>query len=169
MSALELSKKYKSLLDKNGISTPLRLAHFFAQIDHESGGFKHLREIGNDAYFVKYEGRASLGNTQKGDGLKYKGRGFIQITGRANYTELTKATGIDYVNNPQWLEREPDAMISALWFWNRNKLNKYADLDRIDSISDLINKGKITPAYGDSNGFMDRANKLKFYKTVFKV
>lgn len=168
MTALELSKKYKTLLEKYGINTPLRLAHFFAQIDHESEGLKRLREIGNDAYFAKYEFRKNLGNTQKGDGLKYKGRGFIQITGRYNYTELSKSTGIDYLKNPELLEKEPDAIISALWFWNRNNLNKYADLDKIDSISDLINKGKLTADYGDANGFQDRANKLKFYKTVFK-
>lgn len=168
MTALELSKKYKTLLDKNGINTPLRLAHFFAQIDHESAGLKRLREIGNDAYFAKYEGRKNLGNTVKGDGLKYKGRGFIQITGRYNYTILSKYTGIDYLNNPQWLEREADAMISALWFWNKSNLNKYADADKIDSISDLINKGKLTVEVGDANGFKDRENKLKFYKTVFK-
>lgn len=168
MTALELSKKYKTLLEKNGINTPLRLAHFFAQIDHESAGLTRLREIGNDAYFAKYEGRKNLGNTVKGDGLKFKGRGFIQITGRYNYTVLSKAVGIDYVNNPQWLERESDAMISALWFWNKSNLNKYADLDKIDSVSDLINKGKLTVEYGDANGFADRAKKLKLYKTVFK-
>lgn len=168
MTAVELSLRYKSLLEKNGINTPLRRAHFFAQIDHESAGLKRLKEIGNDAYFAKYEGRKNLGNTVKGDGLKYKGRGFIQITGRYNYTVLSKYTGIDYVNNPQWLEREADAMISALWFWNRSNLNKYADADKIDSVSDLINKGKLTEELGDANGFKDRANKLKYYKTVFK-
>ncbi|MBL3550436.1 glycoside hydrolase family 19 protein [Chryseobacterium sp. KMC2] len=168
MTALELSFKYKYLLNKNGINTPLRLAHFFAQLHHENAGFSRLREIGNDAYFQKYEGCKTLGNRQKGDGLKYKGRGYMQITGRYNYTILSKETGIDYLNNPAWLEREADAMVSALWFWNRSKLNKYADVDRIDSISDLINKGKLTEAYGDTNGFTDRANKLNYYKTIFK-
>lgn len=168
MTALELSNKYKTLLSKNGINTPLRLAHFFAQLAHESMNFTRLREVGPDSYFQKYEGRKNLGNTQKGDGLIFKGRGFIQITGRYNYTILSKETGIDYVNNPEWLEREADAMTSAIWFWNRNNLSKYADLDRIDSISDLINKGKLTEQYGDANGFTDRNNKLKYYKTVFK-
>lgn len=168
MTALELSKKYKTLLNANYINTPLRLAHFFSQLDHESGGFKYTKEIGNDAYFKKYEGRKNLGNTVKGDGLKYKGRGFIQITGRYNYTVLSKDVRIDYLNNPQWLEREADAMISAIWFWNKNNLNKYADLDKVDSVSDLINKGKLTVAYGDTNGFKDRAVKLNKYKAIFK-
>lgn len=167
MTALELSKKYQTLLNANGVNTPLRLAHFFAQIDHESAGLTRLKEIGNDAYFAKYEGRKNLGNTVKGDGLKYKGRGFIQITGRYNYTVLSKDVRIDYINNPQWLEREADAMISALWFWNKTGLNKFADLDKIDTISDLINKGKSTATYGDANGFNDRASKLKKYKTIF--
>ena len=166
MTALELSKKYRTLLSNYGINTPLRLAHFFAQLDHESGGFKILKERGNDAYFQKYEFRKNLGNTQKGDGLRFKGRGFIQITGRYNYTVLSKDTRIDYLNNPHWLEREADAMVSACWFWNKHKLNKYADQDNIDAISDLINKGKLTKNYGDANGFTDRANKLIKYKKL---
>lgn len=82
MTALELSNKYKTLLNKNGINTPLRLAHFFAQLAHESMNFTRLREVGPDSYFQKYEGRKNLSNTQKGDGLRFKGCGFIQITGR---------------------------------------------------------------------------------------
>lgn len=170
MTALDLSNRYKTLLGRYGINTPLRLAHFFAQLAHESANFTRLREIGNDSYFAKYEFRDNLGNTQKGDGLKYKGRGLIQITGRYNYTALSKATGIDYVNHPEWLEREADAMTSALWFWNKSGLNKYADQDNVDAISDLINKGKLTPKdYGDANGFADRAAKLKQYKAIFKA
>lgn len=92
----------------------------------------------------------------------------FKLPGDTNYTILSKETGIDYVNNPEWLEREADAMTSAIWPWKRNNINKYADLDRIDSISDIINKGKITEQYGDANGFTDRNNKLKYYKTVFK-
>ena len=79
--ALELGNKYKSLLAKYGITTPLRLAHFFSQIAHESGGFKYLAELGGKSYFDKYEGRKGLGNTQKGDGYKFKGRGYFQVNG----------------------------------------------------------------------------------------
>lgn len=139
--AIELSKKYKTLLSNYGINTPLRLAMFFAQTDHESGGFKYTKELGNDAYFSKYEGRKDLGNVQKGDGLRFKGRGFIQVTGRYNYTLISKDTRIDYLNNPEWLEREPDAMISALWYWQKKKLNTYADSKDVKGAAKVINGG----------------------------
>lgn len=141
MTALELSKKYKTLLNNYDINTPLRLAMFFAQTHHESGGFKYTKELGNDAYFNKYEGRKDLGNTVKGDGLRFKGRGFIQVTGRYNYTVISKDTKIDYLNNPQWLEREPDAMISALWYWQKRNLNKYADAKDVKGATKVINGG----------------------------
>ena len=98
---MRLDQKYKTLLNSYHVNTPLRISHFMAQIEHESGGFKYLKELGNDAYFSKYEGRKDLGNTEAGDGIKFKGRGYIQITGRANYTVLSKDTRIDFLNNPK--------------------------------------------------------------------
>jgi len=97
---MRLDQKYKTLLSSYGINTRLRLAHFMAQIEHESGGFKYLTELGGKSYFDKYEGRKDLGNIQKGDGFKFRGRGYIQVTGRANYTLLSKDMRIDFVNNP---------------------------------------------------------------------
>lgn len=158
--ALELSNKYKTLLTKNNITTPLRLAHFFAQLAHESGGFLYLTELGNKAYFNKYEGRLDLGNTQKGDGYKFRGRGYIQVTGRDNYLKLSKATGIDFINNPDLLSEEVNAMVSALWYWNSRKLNQYADLDDIKTITKKVN--------GGYNGLDDRIKYLKQYKQIFK-
>ena len=158
--ALELSNKYKSLLAKYGITTPLRLAHFFSQIAHESGGFKYLAELGGKSYFDKYEGRKDLGNTQKGDGYKFKGRGYIQVTGRANYSEISKDLKIDFINNPELLEQEVNAMISALWFWNKRKLNQFADLDDIKTITKKIN--------GGYNGLKERQEYLTQYKKIFK-
>lgn len=157
--AVELLKKYKTLLNNYGINTPLRLAMFFAQTDHESGGFKYTKELGNDAYFKKYEGRKDLGNTVKGDGLRFKGRGFIQVTGRYNYTLISKDTRIDYLNNPQWLEREPDAMISALWYWNKHNLNKFADTKDIEGSTKVIN--------GGYNGLEKRKEKYQKYLKLF--
>ena len=158
--ALELGNKYKSLLAKYGITTPLRLAHFFSQIAHESGGFKYLKELGNKSYFDKYEGRKDLGNTQKGDGYKFKGRGYIQVTGRANYSEISKDLKIDFINNPELLEQEVNAMVSALWFWNKRKLNQFADLDDIKTITKKIN--------GGYNGLKERQEYLTQYKKIFK-
>lgn len=156
---VELSKKYKTLLNKNGINTRLRLAMFFAQIDHESGSFKYLKELGNDAYFSKYEGRKDLGNTKKGDGLRFKGRGYIQVTGRFNYTQISKDLNIDYFDNPEWLEREADAMISALWYWNKRNLNKYADVGDLKGATRVIN--------GGYNGLADRQQKYDKYLKEF--
>lgn len=96
--------------------------------------------LANILYGGKW-GLENLGNTENGDGWKYRGRGFKQITGRANYAELSKDTGIDYLNNPDMLLNEADAMNSALWFWDKNKLNKYADIDDILSITKAINGG----------------------------
>lgn len=158
--ALELSIKYKSLLAKYEITTLLRLSHFFAQIAHESGDFKYLAELGGKSYFDKYEGREDLGNTQKGDGYKFKGRGYIQVTGRANYSEISKDLKIDFINNPELLEQEVNAMISALWFWNKRKLNQFADLDDIKTITKKIN--------GGYNGLKERQEYLTQYKKIFK-
>jgi len=138
---MRLDQKYTTLFTKNGLTTPLRKAHFLAQIQHESGNFKYTKELGNDAYFKKYEGRKDLGNIHAGDGLKFKGRGFIQITGRANYTELSKDLGIDFVTNPQLLEQEANAIISALWFWNKRNLNALADKNDSKAITKKINGG----------------------------
>lgn len=150
---MRLDLKYNTLFKKYGITTPLRKAHFLAQIQHESGGFKWLKELGKDSYFAKYEGRADLGNTQKGDGLKFKGRGYIQITGRANYTDLSKDLGIDFVNKPELLEQEANAMLSALWFWNKKKLNDLADKNDLRGITKRIN--------GGYNGLDDREYNFK--------
>lgn len=151
---MRLDEKYKIELDKNLINTPLRIAHFMAQIEHESAGFKFLTELGGKSYFNKYEGRKDLGNTQPGDGYKFRGRGYIQITGRANYALVSKALGVDFITNPDLLSTEEYAMKSALWFWSSKKLNILADKNDILAITKKIN--------GGTNGLSDR--KAKFEK-----
>ena len=127
------------------IDTPLRLAAFLAQIGHESGRFRYVEEIASGR---AYEGRKDLGNTQKGDGMRFKGRGLIQITGRANYTEMSKDLGIDFVSEP-WLLKEPEfAVMSACWFWDKRKLNALADEESFRTITKKIN--------GGYNGLEDR-------------
>jgi putative chitinase len=114
-------------MQEAGITTPARQAAFLAQIAHETGGFRWFRELGDDAYFRRYEGRTDLGNTQPGDGPRYRGRGFIQITGRANYTKAGQALGLDLVNHPQLAETPEVGARIAAWFWHSHGLNALAD------------------------------------------
>lgn len=163
---MSLHLKYRTLLNNNQINTPLRLAHFMSQIEHESGGFKYLKELGGHKYLDKYDtGRLAkaLGNTPEDDddGQKYCGRGYIQITGLHNYKELSKDTGIDFVNKPELLEQEANAMLSAIWFWNKRKLNLLADKDDVRGITKRIN--------GGFNGLADRIKKLEKWKKLLKV
>ena len=107
-------------MPKYDIDTDKEIAAFIAQIGHESGQLRYVEEIASGA---AYEGRKDLGNTQKGDGKRFKGRGLIQITGRFNYTQLSKDLGEDFVKNPELLSTPKYAVQSACWFWNKNKLN----------------------------------------------
>ena len=107
-------------MPKYDIDTDKEIAAFIAQIGHESGQLRYVEEIASGA---AYEGRKDLGNTQKGDGKRFKGRGLIQITGRYNYTQLSKDLGEDFVKNPELLSTPKYAVQSACWFWNKNKLN----------------------------------------------
>ena len=132
-----------------GIDAPIRQAAFIAQCGHESMGFAYTREIwGPTAAQLKYEGRADLGNTQKGDGSLYRGRGLIQITGRANYAKAGAALGLDLVRNPQWLESADLAARSAGWFWRANGCSAFADRDDFVGLTRKIN--------GGTNGLSDR-------------
>ena len=107
-------------MPKYDIDTDKEIAAFIAQIGHESGQLRYVEEIASGA---AYEGRKDLGNTQKGDGKRFKGRGLIQITGRYNYQELSKDLGEDFIKNPELLSTPKYAVQSACWFWNKNKLN----------------------------------------------
>jgi len=192
---LELSVKYRTILNRANINTPLRLSHFFAQISHESN-LKPINENLNYSasglikvfpkYFPTtelvnryarkpemianrvYANRMGNGNENSGDGWKYRGRGFIQITGKNNYRALSNHFKVDYLNNPDLLLQEANAMLSAIWYWNTNNLNKFADKDNIDAVSDIINIGRLTSRFGDAKGFQDRKSKLIKYKLLFK-
>ena len=106
------------------ITTAVRQAMFIAQVAHESGQFRFVAEIASGE---AYEGRIDLGNTQPGDGVKYKGHGLIQITGRSNHEFCGRALGVDLINNPELLEQPDLACRSAAWFWEWKGLNKEAD------------------------------------------
>ena len=126
-----------------------RVAAFIAQIGHESGQLKYVKEIwGPTKAQAKYEGRADLGNTVKGDGSKYRGRGLIQITGRANYMACGEALGLDLIKQPELLEKPQHACMSAAWFWATKGLSTLADAGQFDKITQRINGGQ--------NGAADR-------------
>jgi putative chitinase len=117
-------------------------------VGHESGDFRFSEEIASGA---AYEGRTDLGNTKKGDGVRFKGRGLIQITGRSNYTEYGKARHRDYVTEPhnRIIANNPAIAVDvSCWFWKTRNLNALADADNIDAITRRIN--------GGVNGLKDR-------------
>jgi putative chitinase len=138
------------------ITTPLRIAHFIAQIGHESASFRYTEELADGS---AYEGRRDLGNTEAGDGRRYKGRGLIQLTGRANYAAYSADTGIDYLASPQKVASDPFVATDvSCWFWARNKLNSLADRDDIKAVTKRVN--------GGYNGLDDRLDYLGRAKAV---
>ena len=137
------------------INTPLRWIHYLAQIAHESGEFRYTEEIASGK---AYEWRKDLGNIKAGDGVRYKGRGLIQLTGRTNYTNYKMFCGYDVLNNPELLAKPVGSIRSSMWFWNRKNLNYYADRDDFKTITLKIN--------GGYNGIEDRKKKLDKAKKV---
>ena len=138
---------------------PKRVAAFIAQIGHESGQLKYIKEIwGPTAAQAKYEGRKDLGNTVTGDGSKYRGRGLIQITGRANYMACGEGLGLDLIKQPELLEKPQHACMSAAWFWTTKGLNTLADAGQFDKITRRINGGLNGAA--DRQALYARAHKV---------
>ena len=126
-----------------------RESAFLATIIHESGHFRYTREIASGA---AYEGRKDLGNIYKGDGVKFRGRGLIQLTGRSNYERASKALGVDFVSNPQLLEQPRYATQVSCWWWADRGLNEIADTGDFRKVTRIVNGGE--------NGWSDR---LKLY------
>ena len=128
----------RSTLEQFAIDSRLRVAHFLAQICHESDGFCTTVEYASgDAY----EGRGSLGNTARGDGRRFKGRGLIQLTGRANYTQYGKLLDLDLVNKPDLAAEPKTSLLIACEFWKQHDLNRWADQDDLITITRRINGG----------------------------
>jgi putative chitinase len=139
-----ISDAINQTFDKYSITSNKRICHFLAQILHESGAFRYSVEIwGNTAAQRAYDTRVDLGNTPQidGDGYKYRGRGWIQLTGKTNYRLLGDEFGEDFINKPDLVSTEPYDALSAGWFWNRRNLNTYADNDDILTITKKINGG----------------------------
>jgi putative chitinase len=171
------------------INTPLRLAHFLAQCGHESGGFKATQENlnysakGLNGIFKKYfpteaaatpyarqpqkiankvyANRMSNGDEASGDGFKFRGRGYIQLTGRANYTLFGKAIGEDVTGNPDVVSGKY-ALLSAAWFWSNNGLNKLADGGSTDAVVTTITRRV-------NGGTIGLADRIKHFKEYFHL
>lgn len=133
-----LSKYLPATMEEYEINTNLRIAHFLAQLAHESDHFRTLREYASGG---EYEGRRDLGNVRKGDGVRYKGRGPIQLTGRANYEAYGKILGVDLINHPELAETPEIGVKIACEYWKQKNLNAWADRDDIKTITRRINGG----------------------------
>jgi len=171
---------------KFGINTPLRLAHFLAQCGHESGGFRLTQENlnysakGLNGIFKKYfpteataapynrnpqkiankvySNRMGNGTEASGDGYKFRGRGYIQLTGKDNYTAFGKSIGVDMTINPD-LVASQYALLSAAWFFTKNGLHKMADGGATDAVVTSITKR----VNGGTIGLADRIKHFKEY------
>ena len=179
-----------SIQEKFGINTPLRLSHFLAQAGHESGGFRITNENlnysakGLQGIFKKYfpseaialeyakkpqkianrvySGRMGNGNEASGDGYKFRGRGYIQLTGRSNYTAFGDSIGVAIEETPDLVATE-HALSSAAWFWSKNNLNKIADTGATDAAVTMITKR----VNGGTIGLPDRIKHFnEFYKLL---
>ena len=132
----------EATMDEFDINTPARQAAFLAQVGHESGGLHWLVEIwGPTGSQRRYELRQDLGNDTPGDGMRFLGRGLIQITGRDNYQRAGDALGVDLISNPELLGQSPLAERSAGWFWQAHGLNELADAGSFETITKRINGG----------------------------
>ncbi len=146
-------------MKKHEITSSLRMAHFIAQIGHESASFLFAEEIADGS---AYEGRIDLGNTQSGDGKRFKGRGLIQLTGRANYAAYSKDSGVDYVAKPELIASDPFAAVDVTcWFWDKHRINNLADKDDVKAVTKAIN--------GGFNGLDDRIEYLFRAKGVLGI
>ncbi len=142
-------------MDEFEITTDLRMAAYLAQLAHESGELRYMEEIASGA---AYEGRRDLGNTEPGDGVRFKGRGPLQLTGRANYEAYGDALGVDLVNNPPRAADPDVAFRVAGRYWQVNQCNGFADLEDFESITRRIN--------GGLNGLADRE---RYYAVAKRV
>ncbi|MCA2980842.1 MAG: LysM peptidoglycan-binding domain-containing protein [Myxococcaceae bacterium] len=156
----ELAQRYlpylNAAMNEAGITTPARRSAFLAQLAHESGELRYMEEIASGA---DYEGRRDLGNTEPGDGRRYKGRGPIQLTGRANYRAAGEALGIDLEGNPERAADPDVAFRIATWYWQTRGLNTLADQGNFREITRRIN--------GGYNGMDDRERYYQRAREVF--
>jgi putative chitinase len=148
----EGEKAVRDAAAKYGITDETELNALLAQVGHESGNYRLLTELGDKSYFERYEGRRDLGNTQPGDGYKYRGRGYIQLTGRSNYEQFAKFSGLDVVNNPDLVATPSVGAEAALWFWKTRVKPNVKDFSDVKAVTRIVN--------GGLNGLADREQRF---------
>lgn len=156
---------YMRFMELYAIATPLRQIMLLANVGEESGGFQYQEEIwGPSEAQNGYEGRVDLGNVHPGDGKLYRGRGDLETTGRGNYRALTvrlrKRFPLlqvpDFETDPDKLLEPEWAALSACDYVDMKSANAQADLGHFDHYCDLVNRGRLTAAVGDANGYAKR-------------
>jgi len=155
----------KKAAQKAGIEGK-ELAAFLSQCAHETMDFKHMKEIGGSLDFKKYDPKfapkkaKALGNTKPGDGAKYKGRGYIQLTGKYNYKKAGEALGLPLAEKPELVERPEVAAKVAVWFWQQRVSNKAISYDNVKDVTKGINPGL--------KHLDQRSDKLKSFQVAMK-
>jgi putative chitinase len=185
----EVLSQIPQTMEKFAINTPLRLAHFLAQCGHESGNWKfkvenlnysaqalqsvfrkYFPDEATSAQYARkpemiankvYANRMANGDEVSGDGWRFRGRGYIQLTGRQNYTSFDKVVDEDVLTYPD-LVAEKYPLLSAAWFWDSNKLNALADKGSTDADITAITKR----VNGGTHGLEDRISKFRRYYTI---
>ncbi len=152
-----ISGVFAQVLDDYEINTYLRIAHFMGQVTHECAGFRTTEEFASGA---AYEGRRDLGNTERGDGRKYKGRGLLQLTGRANYRDMGAKLGLELEKHPELAGDPVTSLRIACEYWKARKINAPCDTDDLVRVTELVNGGR--------NGLADRGFYLGRAKAALK-
>ncbi|GAB2682645.1 peptidoglycan-binding protein [Aliiglaciecola aliphaticivorans] len=135
----QISAIFAPTLASYQINTRLRIAHFMGQVTHECAGFRTTEEFASGA---AYEGRSDLGNDQIGDGKRYKGRGLLQLTGRANYRLYGKKLNLPLEDDPEIAGDPAISLKIACEYWKSRNINRFADLDDLIKVTKLVNGGR---------------------------
>jgi putative chitinase len=155
------------------IDSPLRQAAFLAQCGHESGRFQWLRELWGPTstqklYEPPSEKAKQLGNTQAGDGFRFRGGGLIDVTGRYNFRVMGQKIGVDLEGNPDQIAQPSPACLSAAQFWTDRNLNAFIDVGDIWSISRAVNLGN-PHSSATPNGMQDRLDLWESCKAALGI
>ena len=185
-AAKDLESWLESWLDLNGKEkingwTPMAKAAIMAQCNHETGGFRALKEAGKESYFLQYDIQGkdpirarNYGNTSPGDGSKYRGRGFLQLTWKSNYRNCGKYIKKDLENNPELASQKEIAALIIAWYFNKErakvgKNNLWGDVMEVSmAVNGYISKERRENGK-EPNGYLDRKKKFAYYKNKYKL